>query len=115
MVHADDMLVPNSSVSNSTSGNIVNYLAKMKTDTVHFASLHIAKYFHFCDRTKSDTFLIMPAMPVTAPKLAVGSGVTAMYANKHNILSRIYKTSHTLVYRKRMRGAGGANAAVVPG
>lgn len=84
MVQVDDMIVQNSSVSNSTSGILVNYLAKMKSDTVHFAGLDIAKYFSFCDRTRSDPFLITSGMP-TAKQVAVGSGITAMYANnKHS-------------------------------
>jgi hypothetical protein len=116
MVHADDMLVANSSVTNSASGStVVNYLAKMKTDTAHFATLEMAKFFSFCDRTRSDPFLISPGMP-TKQAVAAGSGITAMYAsNKHELLSRIYQTSHSNApfYRKKMRG-GNAQAGLTP-
>jgi hypothetical protein len=63
----------------------VNYLIKMKSDTSHFGSLELAKYFNFCDRNKSDPFLITPGLPrqQKGAGLAQGSGITAMYALIH--------------------------------
>jgi len=58
---------------NGESNNI-NYLIKIKSDTSHFCTLDIGKLFNFCERTRSDPFL------VTAGKtsVAAGSGITAM-------------------------------------
>jgi hypothetical protein len=82
LINLDEGAVPNSSITNSANGGTaVNYLIKMKTDTGHFHKLEIAKYFNFCDRTKSDPFLISPGMvPMVAPprQLAAGSGFSAM-------------------------------------
>lgn len=37
---------------------MINYLIKMKSDTSHFGSLEIGKIFNFCERNRSDPFLI---------------------------------------------------------
>jgi hypothetical protein len=49
----------------------------MKSDTSHFCNLEIGKYFNFCDRNRSDPFLITTGLS-QAKNLAVGSGITAM-------------------------------------
>jgi len=57
--------------------SLINYLIKMKSDTSHFCNLEIGKYFNFCDRNRSDPFLITTGLSQTK-NLAVGSGITAM-------------------------------------
>lgn len=65
------------SVSITTPGtNLVNYLNKMKSDTSHFGSLSIAKRFNFCERNKSDPFLLTAGKQKAG--IAQGSGITAM-------------------------------------
>jgi hypothetical protein len=58
--------------------SLVNYLIKMKSDTSHFSTLGIARYFNFCDKNRSDPFLITAGLASQARNLAVGSGATAM-------------------------------------
>jgi hypothetical protein len=50
----------------------------MKSDTSHFSTLGIARYFNFCDKNRSDPFLITAGLASQARNLAVGSGATAM-------------------------------------
>jgi hypothetical protein len=57
---------------------LVNYLIKMKSDTSHFSTLGISRYFNFCDKNRSDPFLITAGLASQARNLAVGSGATAM-------------------------------------
>jgi hypothetical protein len=57
--------------------SLINYLIKMKSDTSHFCNLEIGKYFNFCERNRSDPFLITTGLS-QAKNLAVGSGITAM-------------------------------------
>ena len=57
---------------------LINYLIKMKSDTSHFSTLGIARYFNFCDKNRSDPFLITAGLTSYARNLAVGSGATAM-------------------------------------
>ena len=59
---------------------MVNYLIKMKSDTSHFCTLDIAKYFNFCERYRSDPFLITAGLSQQPKAIAQGSGITAMYA-----------------------------------
>jgi len=59
---------------------MVNYLIKMKSDTSHFCTLDIAKYFNFCERYRSDPFLIAAGLGQQPKAIAQGSGITAMYA-----------------------------------
>ena len=60
-----------------TEGNI-NYLIKMKGDTVHFCQLLMSKYFNFWEAvsTRSDPFLISASLKQR--NFAVGSGISAM-------------------------------------
>ena len=53
--------------STNTSGNagqvtMINYLIKMKSDTSHFGGLEIGKYFNFCEKARSDPFMLVTAM-----------------------------------------------------
>jgi hypothetical protein len=41
---------------------MINYLVKMKSDTSHFGGLEIAKYFNFCEKTRSDPLLVTPGL-----------------------------------------------------
>lgn len=55
-------LIPAIEDSNATAQSrettLINYLIKMKSDTSHFGQLDIGKYFNFCEKTRSDPFLI---------------------------------------------------------
>jgi hypothetical protein len=64
----------------SSGPNLINYLIKMKSDTSHFGQLEIGKFFNFCEKTRSDPFLITTGLSHQPKNLAVGSGITAMYA-----------------------------------
>jgi hypothetical protein len=72
-------LVPavNEDGNTSTNPAMINYLIKMKSDTSHFGQLEIGRFFSFCEKTRSDPFLITTGLS-QQPK-AVGSGITAMY------------------------------------
>ena len=53
-----------------------NYLLKMKSDTRHFSTIEIGKYFNFSEGTRIDPFLITASLQ--SKGLAVGSGISAM-------------------------------------
>ena len=49
----------------------------MKSDTSHFCTIEIGKCFSFCERNRSDPFLITTGLS-QAKNLAVGGGIAAM-------------------------------------
>ena len=60
MIRSEDSVRATNGPEIESPGNssMVNYLIKMKSDTSHFGSLEISKYFNFCEKTKSDPFLL---------------------------------------------------------
>jgi hypothetical protein len=81
LIPASEELNGNTSQNVGSSGpSLINYLIKMKSDTSHFAQLEIGKFFNFCEKTRSDPFLITTGLSQQPKNLAVGSGITAMYA-----------------------------------
>eukprot|EP00347_Sterkiella_histriomuscorum_P021246 403334687 len=75
-------LLPSAQIPYLTSQGI-NYLVKMKTDTNHFCTLSIAKYFNFSESSRVDPFLISCSLQQKS-QLAAGSGIRAIKQGKIN-------------------------------
>lgn len=52
----------------------------MKSDTSHFITLDLGRYFNFCEATKSDPFLIQSSLQTSG--VAVGSNIRAIKKGK---------------------------------
>ena len=86
----------------------------MKSDTSHFCTLEIAKYFSFCDRYRSDPFLITAGLAQQPKAIAQGSGITAMYAIFRTYFAST-KPANSLDYRKqRQQRPSIADKVIVP-
>jgi len=80
LITSDESYHNNTTENGSRDENhqtLINYLIKMKSDTSHFCTLEIGKFFNFCERNRSDPFLITTGLS-QAKNLAVGGGIAAM-------------------------------------